>query len=395
MVSPFSVKVLLFVRILKCLYTTYILNKILRKFYVLRRYEHFREAVMKVISTTLKLACSPLSFHDIAWAKNDADLLSAIRKSRVYMVAKKPRIDFCDVKFVGHKIDFDLVSTCGRVSVSIPANEPIFKPSNKKTLVLDVGSKDAHILAKNEVVTKTRGIKFYEIDDAFYKKANDKELKKCLEDDSFVAWLSPEKLLFLYSNKMLRIPNFDKTKNFFWDYEVMYIGKVAHEIALKGHRHHESFLDILESEIDDCEDIRDDIVLLFFDVVERDNSLLIGNATSINEFQVPLNGKNLPSIELLSVEAENVFVDKFKPKYNAVLFHPYVKGVGGVGDLDYDVVDFALNDNINLMFKGMDWHGGANGNCLVYCKNSSLKVMKPTTFDEFLEEKFIESVLSY
>ena len=54
---------------------------------------------MKVISTTLKLACCPLAFHDIAWAKNDVDYRKSLGKARVYMVAKKLRIDFCNVKF--------------------------------------------------------------------------------------------------------------------------------------------------------------------------------------------------------------------------------------------------------------------------------------------------------
>ena len=49
---------------------------------------------MKVISTTLKLACCPLSFHDIAWVKNDANVLKAVSEAHVYMVAKKSRLYF-------------------------------------------------------------------------------------------------------------------------------------------------------------------------------------------------------------------------------------------------------------------------------------------------------------
>ena len=52
---------------------------------------------MKVISTTLKLACCPLAFHDIAWAKNDDDIHRAIRNAHAYMIAKKPRIHFSNI----------------------------------------------------------------------------------------------------------------------------------------------------------------------------------------------------------------------------------------------------------------------------------------------------------
>jgi hypothetical protein len=349
---------------------------------------------MKVVSTTLKLACCPLAFRDIAWAKSDVDYRKSLGKARVYMVAKKPHVDFCNVKFSGHKIDFDLVSECGRVSISIPANEPLFKPSEKKTLVVDVGAGEPHVLAKDEVVARAHEIKFYEIDTAFYEKAPDRELKKCLDEDSFVAWLTPEKLLFLYSNRLIRIPNLDKTKCFLWNYEPMYIGIVPRESVVKHHRHHETFLELLESEIEDCEDIRDDVVLLFFDVEERDNSLLIGNAVSINEFQAPLLDKRLPSIELLSMVAEKVFVEKFKPKYNAALFHPYLNGEDVLDESEFDAIDYAVDDWITLVFKGMNWYGGLEGNCLVYSKDSGLRIMRPMDFDDFLERKFIESVLA-
>ena len=354
----------------------------------------FSECGMKVLSTTLKLACSPLSVNDIAWAKNDKDIQKAIEKAHAYMVVKKSQIYFSNICFGGDKINFDLVNECGRVSVSIPTNQDFFKPASTKNLVLNI---ENNVVEKNSLVATAHGIEFYGVDKKIFEKAlnaNDKEWKKVLNEDSFVDWLSPEKLLYLYSNKLLRIPNFDKTKKFFWDYEVMYIGKVAHENALKTHKKHESFLEILESEIEDYEEARNDIVLLFFEADERDNSLLIGNAISINEFQVPLNGKNLPSIELLSMKAENVFIDKFKPKYNAVLFHPYSKSDDGLDPSEYDIIDYAIDDKVTLMFKELDWLGGSNGNCLVYCKNSNLSVMNPADFDVFLERKFIDSVLN-
>ena len=347
---------------------------------------------MKVLSTVLKLACSPLSVSDIAWAKNDDGVKKAIRKAHAYMIAKKPRIYFSNINVANDKINFDLVNACGIASITIPTTQEFFKTSDNKKLVFNI---ENNIIIKNGCVASAREIAFYEVEKKVIEKAKEKDLKKHLNEDSFAGWLAPEKLLYLYSNKLLRIPNFDKTKKFFWDYEIMYIGKVVHENSLNKYKDRESFLEILESEIEEYEDVRDDIVLLFFDVDERDNSLLVGNATSINEFLAPLNEKKFPSIETLSVKAENAFVDKFKPKYNAVLFHPYSKNDEGLDSFEYDIIDYAINDKVTLMFKEMDWLGGSNGNCLVYCKNSNLSVMNPADFDVFLEKKFIDSVLSY
>jgi hypothetical protein len=102
----------------------------------------------------------------------------------------------------------------------------------------------------------------------------------------------------------------------------------------------------------------------------------------------------LPSIDLLAMEAENVFVEKFKPKYNAALFHPYLNGADVTPDSEYDAIDYAIDDWMTLVFKGMNWYGGLEGNCLVYSKDSGLRIMRPMDFDDFLERKFIESVLA-
>lgn len=394
-VSPYFVKHHRNVRNLKQLFAVFGAMEIFEKVLCLTCVMVFSECGMKVLSTVLKLVCSPLSARDIAWAKNDDDVKKAIRKAHAYMIAKKPQIYFNNINIVNDKINLDLVNTCGHANISIPTNQEFFKLNDNKELVFDI---ENNIIIKKGCVACARIINFYAVDKKTCEKAlnaNEKELKKLLNEDTFAGVLAPEKLLYLYSNKLLRIPNFDKTKKFFWDYEIMYIGKVAHGNPSKKHKDRESFLEILESEIEDYEDIRDDVVLLFFDVVERDNSLLVGNSTSINEFLVPLNEKSLPSIETLSVKAENVFVDKFKPKYNAVLFHPYSKNDEDLDVSEYDIIDYAIDDKVTLMFKELDWFGGTNGNCLVYCKNSNLSVMSPADFDVFLEKKFIDSVLSY
>ena len=61
---------------------------------------------------------------------------------------------------------------------------------------------------------------------------------------------------------------------------------------------------------------------------------------------------------------------------------------------EFDAIDYAIDDWMTLVFKGMNWYGGLEGNCLVYSKDSGLRIMRPMDFDDFLERKFIESVLA-
>ena len=356
---------------------------------------------MNVLSTTLKLVCCPLLANDIARAMKDECIQNAIINAQLYMVAKKPLVYFSNVNIDAQKIDLDLVNAYERVSISIPIDQPIFKSDDQKTLVFDVISKEKSFFVKNSsVVENAYEINVYAVDNALYdklcaEKINEKKLRKHLNADSFVIRLTPEKILYLYLNDKLRIPNFDKTKKRFWKYEVMYIDKISADNALDYYSNCGSFLKIVQSKIDEYESDRDDVVVLFFNAQECDKSLLIANDTSFNDFQKRLNPKKMPSVDLLSLKTEVFFIDKFKPKCDEMQFHEYFERKGCSGISEYDVIDYAINDGINLVLKDMNWLGGLNGNCLVYCKNSQLSVMNPADFNDFLERKFLESVLSY
>lgn len=355
---------------------------------------------MNVLSTTLKMVCCPLPVHDLAKAKKDECIQNAIINAQLYMIAKKPLVYFSNVNVDNKKIDLDLVNAYDRVSISIPLDQPIFKPDGEKTFVFDVRSADNSSFVENYPVENACEIYVYAIENALYeklteKKFNEKKLRKLLNADSFVVRLTPEKLLFLYLDNRLRIPNFDKAQKNFWDFEVMFIDKIPAPCMADGCCNYESFMKVIQSEIDEYESDLEDTVLLFFNAQECDRSLLIANDTSFNDFQKRLNPKKMPSVDLLSLKTEVFFIDKFKPKCDEMQFHEYFERKGCSGISEYDVIDYAINDSINLVLRDMKWFGGLNGNCLVYCKNSQLSVMNPADFNDLLERKFLESVLSY
>lgn len=354
---------------------------------------------MNVLSTTLKMVCCPLPVHDLAKAKKDECIQNAIINAQLYMIARKPQVYFSNVNVDRKKIDLDLANAYGRVSISIPLDQPIFKPDVEKTFVFDVRSTENDSFIENNPVENACEIYVYAIENALYekltqKKFNEKKLRKHLNDDSFVIRLTPEKLLFLYLNDKLQIPNFDKTKKYFWEYEVMFIDKIPASSMVDGCWNYDSFLKIIQSEIGEYEGEQDDMVLLFFNAQECDKSLLIANDTTFNDFEKRLNFRKMPSVDLLSLKTEVFFIDKFKPKCDEMQFHEYFERKGCSGISEYDVIDYAINDSINLVLRDMKWFGGLNGNCLVYCKNSQLSIMNPADFNEFLEKKFLESVLS-
>lgn len=336
---------------------------------------------MNVISTTLKLVCCPLTTNDFSWAKNDSEIQGAIKNAHVYMIAKKSQIRFSNIEFDGDKVDLNLVNAYGKVRVSIPVDQPIFKPSSKKTLVLEAVSDEEEILFNDSFDSETSEINFYQIDASLYEKnlAKGKNIRKYL-DECFVVRLTPEKLLYLYLDEKIRIPNSDITGSFLWNYDIVCVNKITEQEDLEEKDESESLLNVLQSEVDEFGDLRNDVVLLFFNAQERDNSLLIANTTSFSDFQKLFCWEKMPSVELLSLKTEKPFENKSRENSNFS---------------QYDVVDYTINDNINLIFNDMKWLGGKFGNCLVYCKDSNLSVMNPTNFNDLLEKKFMESVLSY
>ena len=233
------------------------------------------------------------------------------------------------------------------------------------------------------------GLQFYKIEHTKCNGCSIDSLRQYMTPENFVLWLSPEKLLFHYRNRQLRIPNFDKSKIFFWNYEVMYIGKATEQSVFQRLDGHKTLLHILEEEIEEYKQIRDDIVLLFFEVSESDQGLLVDQTTSEEEFIHSIEGTNLPSIKTLSLEAEKIFVNKFDPKHNDITFKQYPVSADGLYSYNYDIIDYTIDDGINLVFKDYVFRGGNGGNHLVYSKDSGLIVKEENDFQEYIEKKMI------
>ena len=351
------------------------------------------EAIMKIISTKLKLAYSPLSARELAWAKDDEDIQRALSKAHLYMIAKKPQIYFSNVKTGNSIISLDVVNTNGRASASISTNQSLFTIEDDKDLFVRVGSNEKVIAMNGDTCETAHGLQFYKIDHAKCNGRSIDSLRQYMTPENFVLWLSPEKLLYHYRNHQLRIPNFDKSKDFFWNYEVMYIGKATEQSVFQRLDGHKTLLHILEEEIEEYKQIRDDVVLLFFEVSESDQGLLVERTTPATDVVDAIEGSNYPSIKTLLLEAEKIFVNKFVPKHNDVIFKQYPKSEDGLYSYDYDIIDYTIKDGINLSFKDIVFVGGSEGNHLVYCKGEKLAVMGDQDYQEFLSKKMMERII--
>ena len=340
---------------------------------------------MKFISTKLKLAYSPISARELAWAKDDKDIQNALSNAHLYMIAKKPQIYFHNVKVENSVVSLEIKNTKGCASISIPTHQSIFAIEPDKELLVRIGSNEKVIAMNGDTCEIAHGLQFYKIERAKCNGCSNDSLEQYITSENFVLWLSPEKLLFQYKNQQLQVPNFDKSKNFFWDYEVMYIGKATKQSAFQRLDGHKTLLHILEKEIEDYKQIRDDVVLLFFKVSDSESATFFDKTTSEEDFFQLIDGT--PSIKILSLEAEKIFVSTFKPKYNKTIFKQYPKGDDGLYSYNYDFIDYTIADSINLVFKNCVFRGGNEGNHLVYSKDSGLVVKEGKDFQEYIAEK--------
>lgn len=347
---------------------------------------------MKMISTTLKLAFCPLSAREMTMAYDDADIAKALEHAHIYMIAKKTQIYFSNVRSEGNHLKLKIQDKDKFVDVSLPLDQSIFVTDPNNDLILDIGSNDKNVVVENDVVSVAHGLKFYQLDRNIANHIDKSSLKSYMTPENFVVWLSPEKLLYHYRNKQLRIPNFDKSKDSFWNYEILYIGKATEESVLKRLDGHKTFLKILQSEVEEYKQIRDDIVLLFFEVNESTQGLLVEKNTSEKEFIDAVTNENLPSIETLCLEAEKIYVNKFTPKYNEIIFKSYPQSADGLCRYDYDIIDYTLSDGINLLFKNMTFVGGDRGNHLVYMKGEGVHVETSAGLHQILANKMIDAM---
>ena len=274
-----------------------------------------------------------VSAYEFEFLKTEDVFRRLLSPCTIYIIIQRPLIYFDNLQIGNGTISFNISD-----GSSNPCLQCTFSPSenglciNDEELLIDVlffnGSHSS-----TAPFTNAAGFKLNSIDDVF------------------IAWYSPTKFLYEYLCRNF-IANVSGDFSHYVDYQVHYIGKAfSQEIwnRLTGHEKLQTILTLEESLGQLSERAPFEISLLMLDVIGYDeqnifpfnSALAVGVEPILHNLddQCQLTRFLTPSLPAKAIqltnEVEALLVNKFRPKYNDILFDNYPNILSGTRSVGY------------------------------------------------------------
>lgn len=177
-----------------------------------------------------------------------------------------------------------------------------------------------------------------------------------------VNWFTPDRLIHYYQRGEVRLDNFDNYREL-WKFQVHYVGIATRQDSFDrlfrgAHRKRCKILGIEPTANRDSH-ISDELVILIFDFEEM-RMTTFGKLDPDWDFSKVLNDSLLAETEI-SAEAERVFVNFMKTKYNEVRFTSYPKQqTPAFKEKQFEICSFYIDENITLISNGVEFKGSHN-----------------------------------
>jgi len=295
---------------------------------------------IKSILNTLELAYSPLSAYEFAYIKDDPLIELAIEDANIYLIGQRPIITFENFMLNSDEdaIIFEIHQKGNHNIVRVKFS--LLQPNLPTSLEDDLAISYKHI-DKNKYQEKfpLYNLQWF-------------SLSKMVNGDKvFIAWFSPEKLLQNWWKGQIEC---DVQGDFqsFLNYKVHYVGKATKQSILKRLTGHSTFQDILSIEKPIIyKDLPSyEIVILMFEFEDNLQISNFGIDSCSNEMVDTVLGKNFPSLEKLSLDAEKALINAMQPNYNKEMFKKYPISKDGLFSDNYDYISYSFVDPITLIY---------------------------------------------
>ena len=278
--------------------------------------------------STLQFGYAPLSAYEFDKLLNDKDIISALEHSLLYIIARRPLIQFRNYKIDNNNriISFDLV----KKDVKIPLHCKFYIDS-----YYDFKDKELRILHGSFTpdITKIHGFKFYDA------KTND-----------FLLWFNAEKFLWLVSHNIIKA-NIIGDMFDFLTFDVLYVGKCTDENIMKRFNGHHALQKILINEKIITEDYQHshELVILPF---EYKNNSFITMYDSSNIENIILDQQNIKNISnrTIAADEEKALIKCLNPKYNKTKYKSYPVSSDGLHNKNLGRKTYSFSENIRLKY---------------------------------------------
>ena len=287
----------------------------------------------KSILNKLELTSEPITAYQFSITNKDEIVKQNNIKAGVYVLGQRPAITFQNIKF---NETFD--ELCFE----------IHQRNNINTLKIKLPLFQSEIgFTKNDTISLHLNPINSNSSDNFYGFSLAKKVAKNFE---FMLWLTPEKLLFCWWNKLLDCKIEGNYKSFL-KYKVHYVGKATEQHIFDRVDGHKAFQKILSQVKPNTKnDIpSNEIVLLCFKIKNIGLDSFDYNSDPEEIIRV-LRGESLPSIKTVLLDAEKALVKAMQPKYNSILFKKYPESNDGLFKHKYKYISYSLSDPIVLKY---------------------------------------------
>ena len=261
--------------------------------------------------TYLSLAYPPISNYDFTFIREEKVVQEYLKKSQLYMISQRPKLVFDNVFIdTDQNIHFEIrqETTDYMISGLLPIRQSAFLTDPDEDNYVELGSYNKDYKFEKAPYNNLDGFKFYD------------------KDQEFIAWFTPERLIYDYLHGNIEIAGLDGWSELF-KYKILYVGKATDQdiwLRLTGH---ETLQDIISKEFPLQYGTlpTHEITLLLFKINTTENFEVLGkfdDLLNLNKILDPQSMKCLFELKALPDE-KNIFLDAEK------VFIKLLKGITG------------------------------------------------------------------
>lgn len=290
------------------------------------------------LDSILQFAYPPLSAYEFDNLRNDKDIQNALESSVLYIIARRPLIQFCDYKI--NNEDRTLTFNLSRTDVSSKLKCKFYIDSYE-----ELRGRKLKILSGSFTsdANKIHGLKFYDT-----------------ETDTFLHWFNAEKFLYSVSHRFFTA---DIIGNMFdlLTFEVLYVGKCTDESIVKRFKSHHALQRILINENIITPDYSNSNELVILSFEYQDNAFIkIYDHSNLEEmFSDQQKVANI-SNKTIALDEEKALIKCLNPRYNTMKYKSYPISSDGLYNKNIGIITYSFAENIRLKYSQGSILGNVN-----------------------------------
>jgi hypothetical protein len=299
----------------------------------------------RALFNQLELAFAPVCNYDFTYFRSDEGFRRQVQSSTLYLITQRPELTFEEVVPTaidgGQVILHFIIRQKGHDSI-LNCQLPLYQNAYARDINKEIQLHFQYALPKPDPMPKA------------FPQNGVRNLLLYYDNGPFIGWISPESFIQNCLNEAIEA-NIVGPIDDFLSYKVHYVGKATEQAVWKRLTGHSTLQDILSQEypIHYGTLPTHEIAVLFLKVQEPMGFLTIGPddpiPSNISDF---MNGANLPSNRVLSLDAEKALIQAMKPAYNKVYYDNYPHDKEGLSALSLDSYSYQIWSNLRLKYEG-------------------------------------------